>query len=150
MRRLPQAICVSIALAASAGCFGSGEGKGSAPERVAAAAAPGANTKVPDDSAAAAKARKKAAREQSGSATLSWYPPTQNADGSTMSNLAGYRIYYGKSAKRLDQTIVIDNPGLTRYVVENLVPAKWYFTMTAVNASGKESERARPVSKKIT
>ncbi len=33
----------------------------------------------------------------SGTATLSWTPPTTYTDGSTMSNLAGYRIHYGQS-----------------------------------------------------
>jgi len=90
-----------------------------------------------------------AARNPGGSATLSWYPPTANADGSALGNLAGYRIYYGTSAQRLNRTIVIDNPGLTRYVVENLSSSKWHFAMTSYNADGKESERSVTVSKKV-
>ncbi len=86
----------------------------------------------------------------SGSATLSWNPPTQNADGSNLTNLVGYRIYYGRSATALTQSIVINNPGLTRYVVENLSPAMWHFTMTSVNAKGTESNRSPKVSKTIS
>lgn len=89
------------------------------------------------------------AQESAGSATLSWNPPTANADGSTMSDLAGYRIYYGRSATRLDRTIVIGNPGLTRYLIENLAPVRWHFAMTSVNSNGKESKRSRIVSKKV-
>jgi hypothetical protein len=85
-----------------------------------------------------------------GSATLSWNPPTQNADGSSLGNLAGYRIYYGRNASNPGQTIVVNNPGLTRYVVENLSPAQWHFTMTSVNANGVESVRSPTVSKTIT
>ena len=33
-----------------------------------------------------------------GSATLSWLPPTTNIDGSPLTNLAGYKIYWGTSA----------------------------------------------------
>ncbi len=84
-----------------------------------------------------------------GSATLSWYPPTENGDGSYLEDLAGYRIYYGRSAKKLDRAITIDNPGLTRYVVENLSPARWHFAMTSVNSRGVESKRSETVSKKI-
>jgi hypothetical protein len=85
-----------------------------------------------------------------GSATLSWNPPTENVDGSTLMDLAGYRIYYGRDADQMTRTIVISNPGLTRYVVENLGPANWYFTMTSVNADGVESRRSPTVSKSIS
>jgi len=85
-----------------------------------------------------------------GSATLSWNPPTENSDGSALSDLSGYRIYYGKNAASPGQSVVVNNPGLTRYVIENLSPAKWYFTMTSVNSSGVESVRAPTVSKTIT
>jgi hypothetical protein len=84
-----------------------------------------------------------------GSATLSWNPPTRNADGSILSNLAGYRIYYGRSATALDRSIAVSNPGLTRYVVENLSQAKWHFAMTSVNARGSESKRSKTVSKSV-
>lgn len=85
-----------------------------------------------------------------GSATLSWNPPTENVDGSSLADLSGYRIYYGRNASSPGQTIVVNNPGLTRYVVENLSPATWYFTMTSVNASGVESVRAPMLSKTIS
>lgn len=85
-----------------------------------------------------------------GSATLSWNPPTENSDGSSLTDLAGYRIYYGRNANSPGQTIVVNNPGLTRYVVENLSTAKWYFTITSVNTSGVESNRAPTVSKTIS
>jgi hypothetical protein len=84
-----------------------------------------------------------------GVATLSWDPPTDNADGSYPADLAGYRIYYGKSASRLDRTVVIDNPGLTRYMVENLSPARWHFAMTSITTGGVESRRSRIVSKRV-
>lgn len=84
-----------------------------------------------------------------GSATLSWNPPTGNSDGTTLTDLVGYRIYYGRNAQQLNRTIVINNPGLTRYVIENLDTARWHFAMTSVNASGKESTRSPIVSKLI-
>ena len=84
-----------------------------------------------------------------GSVTLSWYPPTENEDGSLLSDLAGYRIYYGKKKKHLDRMIEIDNPGLTRYVVDNLSPTHWHFAMTAFTRDGIESRRSKIVSKKV-
>lgn len=85
-----------------------------------------------------------------GTATLSWMPPTENADGSPLTDLAGYRIYYGRNSNLLDQTVNLDNPGLTRYVIDNLSPANWYFSMTSVNARGAESDRSATASKTIS
>ena len=84
-----------------------------------------------------------------GSATLSWQPPTQNADGTVLIGLSGYKIYYGRSAGALDQVLMLDNPGLTRYVIENLSPATWYFAMTAYNSQGAESTRSTTASKTV-
>lgn len=85
----------------------------------------------------------------SGTVTLSWLPPTQNEDGSTLADLAGYRIYAGQSANAMTRTIVLDNPGLTRYVFEDLARATWHFAMTSVNRSGQESARSATVTKAI-
>ena len=84
-----------------------------------------------------------------GRATLSWTAPTENTDGSALSNLAGYRIRYGTSATSLTQTIVIDNASVTTYVVENLSPATWYFAVTAVNSQGAESTNSNVANKQI-
>jgi hypothetical protein len=85
-----------------------------------------------------------------GSVTLSWTPPTTNADGTTVTGLAGYRIYYGTSSEDLDAIVVIDNVGTVRWVIDNLSPATWYFAMTAFNDSGLESARTAIGSKTIT
>ena len=84
-----------------------------------------------------------------GSATLSWQPPTQNQDGSPLTNLAGFRVYWGTSPGTYPNSVLLSNPGLTTYVVGNLVAGTHYFTMTAVNASGIESAKATPASKTI-
>ena len=55
-----------------------------------------------------------------GSVTLNWVPPTQNTDGSPLTNLAGYHIMYGTSAGNLNQSVQVANPGLTTYVLGNL------------------------------
>lgn len=85
-----------------------------------------------------------------GSATLSWIAPTTNADGTPLTDLSGYRIYYGQSSTSLGQTIVVSNPGTIRWVVDNLSPATWYFALTSFNAAGLESDRSAVVSRAIT
>lgn len=84
-----------------------------------------------------------------GQATLSWNPPTANSDGSTLTDLSGYRIYYGRNRDNLTEVVVLNNPGLTRYVVENLSPARWYFSMTSRNSEGVESVRSALAAKTI-
>ena len=89
------------------------------------------------------------AQTSSGNVTLSWQPPTRNEDGTALRDLAGYRIYVGRRADALSRVIVLNNPGLTRYVVENLAPAKWHFAMTSFNRDGRESRRSGAVSKRV-
>ena len=85
-----------------------------------------------------------------GSATLSWTPPTQNSDGSTLSNLSGYEVRYGQSASDLGQTVTLSNPSINRYVVENLGSGIWYFAVVAVNSAGVTSPLSNTASKTIS
>ncbi|HVF18511.1 MAG TPA: putative Ig domain-containing protein, partial [Steroidobacteraceae bacterium] len=82
-----------------------------------------------------------------GGATLSWTPPTQNIDGTALSDLAGYRIYYGTSATALTQMVQVSGVGVSTYVVENLSPSTYYFAVRAYTASGAESTNSNMVSK---
>jgi hypothetical protein len=84
-----------------------------------------------------------------GRATLTWTAPTENTDGTTLSNLTGYRIRYGTSAGELTNTISIDNASVTTYVVEDLAPATWYFAVSAVTSVGAESAPSNVANKKI-
>lgn len=84
-----------------------------------------------------------------GAATLSWTPPTRNTDGTTLSNLSGYRIYYGTSQTALTQTIQINNPSISTYVIDGLSPATYYFGVKALTSKGTESALSNIASKKV-
>jgi hypothetical protein len=84
-----------------------------------------------------------------GSATLSWTPPTQNTDGSSLTNLAGYRILYGTSPTALTRTVQLANPGLSRYVVENLAVGTWYFSLRSYSTTGAESSASNVASASV-
>lgn len=73
-------------------------------------------------------------------AELTWLPPTQNTDGSPLTNLAGYRIYWGMAPGVYPNARLIENPGATSAVVPNLAPGAWYFAVSALNALGRESD----------
>lgn len=74
-----------------------------------------------------------------GAVTLSWTPPTSNTNGTALTNLAGYQINYGTSASALTQTVNVAGVGVTNYVVDNLTPGTWYFSVSAYNSSGVQS-----------
>lgn len=85
-----------------------------------------------------------------GAATLSWTPPTANTDGSVLQDLAGYRVLYGGSPNELTQTIDINDPSLSSYMVENLTSGTWYFALVAVNRLGSASEPSNLATKTVS
>jgi len=74
-----------------------------------------------------------------GSATLSWSAPTANEDGTSLQDLAGFKIYYGRESGNYTNEIRIDNESITTYLVDNLTPDTYYFVATAFNDAGIES-----------
>lgn len=86
----------------------------------------------------------------SGTATVAWFPPVENTDGSVLNDLAGYEIRYGQDSSDLSQSIVLDDPTLTVYVVENLTSGTWYFAVTAINSEGASSALSDIASKTIS
>lgn len=82
--------------------------------------------------------------------TLTWVPPTQNTDGTALTNLAGYKAYWGTAQGSYTNSAVLNSPALASYVVENL-PAniQYFFVVTALNSSAVESQFSN-VAAKIT
>jgi uncharacterized lipoprotein NlpE involved in copper resistance len=85
----------------------------------------------------------------SGSATLSWEAPTTDTNGQPLTNLSGYRIYYGVSASTLSQSVQLSGTGVQTYVIDNLAAGTWFFAIKAVTSSGLESALSDVVSKNI-
>ncbi len=83
------------------------------------------------------------------SITLSWLAPTENTDGSALTNLAGFHIYYGTSASNLTEEISIDTVGQLTCVIDELSSGTWYFEVLAVNSSGNQSGPSTTVSATI-
>jgi hypothetical protein len=81
--------------------------------------------------------------------TLSWQAPTENLDGSALTDLKGYKVHYGAASKSYSDTIQVANPGLTAYVVQNLPSGKYYFAVTAYNSAGQESSLSPEVSTQV-
>ncbi len=84
-----------------------------------------------------------------GSATLSWTAPTQNEDGTQLTDLAGYKIYWGTTSGNYPNSATINNPSVTTYLVESLSPGTYEFVATSFNAAGIESRQSGTATKVI-
>jgi hypothetical protein len=81
--------------------------------------------------------------------TLSWVAPDENTDGTALTNLAGYRIYYGTVADALTEVINVPTVGVTDYVIDNLAAGTYYFSIRAYTTAGIESTLSTVVSTTI-
>ena len=84
-----------------------------------------------------------------GAATLTWNPPTTNTDGSALTDLTGYKIYWGTTQGSYPNSVTVNSPGISSYVVTNLVASTYFFVVTSLSASGGESAYSAPASKTI-
>lgn len=84
-----------------------------------------------------------------GSANLSWTVPTENTNGTPVTDLAGYHIYYGTSAGAWTSTITVLEATETSYTVSGLAPGTYYFTIVAFNTAGDDSPQSNVASKTI-
>ncbi len=106
---------------------------------------------VDDGQASASLPRFSISVDQVGTAsvTLNWTPPTQNEDGSTLTDLDGYRIYWGASQGNYPNSVTLNNEGMSSYVVENLVPGTYVFVATSFNDVGVESAYSNPATRVV-
>jgi hypothetical protein len=102
---------------------------------------PGPNSTSPSPPRAVASASR--------AATLFWEAPTSNTNDSPLTDLAGYRIYYGRNPEALSHIVRIDSIGLQTYVVDDLEPGTWYFAIVAVATNSVESTPSNIVTKTI-
>src|SRR3990172_5507095 len=85
---------------------------------------------------------------QAGQAVLTWDPPTTNTDGTPLTDLTGYKVYYGTASG--NYSTVIDAANVISYTVPNLTNnATYYFATTAYDTSANESGFSNEVSKTI-
>ena len=80
----------------------------------------------------------------SGSVSLSWYAPTRNEDGTKLTDLSGYKVYYGTSPN--NYTHHIDPGNVTTVNISNLAPGMYYFALVAYDQAKNESDYSREIS----
>jgi hypothetical protein len=85
-----------------------------------------------------------------GSATVNWTAPTTNTDGTPLTNLAAFRVYYGTSSTSLTRVREVNDISSSSTTISALSPATWYFKVRAVNANQVESADSNVSSKVIS
>jgi hypothetical protein len=76
---------------------------------------------------------------------LAWDPPTTNGDGTPLTDLAGYKVYYGTTSGTYGSPINVGN--VTTYTLAGLTPGQSYFiVVTAYDSSDNESGYSNEVS----
>ena len=84
-----------------------------------------------------------------GSATLLWTPPTQNTDGTTLTDLVGYKLYWGNAPGDYPNSVRVDQPDIDTYIIAPLSTGTYYFVATAINANEIESRHSNMAVKAI-
>jgi hypothetical protein len=83
-----------------------------------------------------------------GSVTLSWQAPAENVDGTPLTDLAGYEIYFGEQSRNYFDSVYVAGSSTTSKTIE-LPPGSYYFAMTAWDNEGNESAYSNEVIKTV-
>ena len=76
---------------------------------------------------------------------MAWDPPATNADGSPLTDLGGYKLYYGTASGIYDHSVDVGN--VTIYTLTGLKQGQiYYLAVTAYNTSNSESDYSNEVS----
>ncbi len=80
-----------------------------------------------------------------GAVALIWEAPTTNSDGTPLTDLAGYKIYYRTSSGSYGTPINVSDENATNYTVDGISSDRWCFVVTAYDTSRNESNYSNEV-----
>jgi hypothetical protein len=80
-----------------------------------------------------------AAGAGNGTVTLGWSPPTLNTNGTPVTALNGYTVYYGTSANSMTQSLSVAGGSATSCEITGLAAGTWYFDVAANATNGTKS-----------
>jgi hypothetical protein len=88
-------------------------------------------------------------RPTTGDINLSWIAPATRTNGAvlSLSEIAGYRIYMGSTARNLAPVLDLEDGTLNRYVMRDLDNGTYYFAVTAYDTAGNESRLSNIAAK---
>ena len=92
-------------------------------------------------------------------ASITWIAPTRNNDGTALTDLAGYIIYYGESQRNYTVALPIaaaesscrrdEDADVCSYSISGLRTGIYYFAVTAINSAGNESGYSNEVTAQV-
>ncbi len=85
-----------------------------------------------------------------GVASLSWTAPTDNTNGTPLTDLLGFKIYYAGTTPVTTSSQSLDVGNVTAYTLNGLAPGSYYFSVTAYDADRNESAFATEVGKTVS
>jgi hypothetical protein len=80
------------------------------------------------------------------SVTLGWTAPAANTDGSALTDLAGYKVFYGSAPGQYSASVTVPGSSINSAVMSGLAAGTWYFSIKSVNSAGVESDFSGEVS----
>ncbi len=66
--------------------------------------------------------------------------PVHEHDGTALSDLAGYTVFYGMASRAYSASIKLSGAAASSVVIEGLAAGTWYFSIKSTNVSGVESD----------
>src|SRR5262245_39823502 len=89
------------------------------------------------------------AQARAGQLQFAWDAPTTNTDGTPLTNLAGYHLYYWQGSSETPQSVDVGNQ--TTYMLTGLVDGATYsFAVTAYNTLGVESSDSQAITATVS
>ena len=80
--------------------------------------------------------------ENENNITLAWAAPAEreNNDPISLSEIAGYKIYYGTAPGQYTNSVTINDGSAIDYTFQNFTAGSYYFVVTTVDTEGRESQ----------
>ena len=83
-------------------------------------------------------------------AKVTWVAPTENNNGTALTDLAGYYVHYGTSESDLSEVVQVASASTLSYVVTGLATGTtWYFAVSAYTTGGEQSALSAISSKTL-
>ena len=82
---------------------------------------------------------------------LSWVAPSEREDNTaiSLSEIAGYKIYYGTSPGSYSNSVNINDSTASSYKFSNFTKGTYYFAITTRDTEGRESQFSSSISVQI-
>lgn len=87
--------------------------------------------------------------------SINWQAPTENIDGTPLTDLAAFKVYIGTESRNYTQTISINDPSRTSATATITLPVNpgentFYIAMTAIDDDGNESGYSNEITRVIS